>query len=390
VSYEIALSVPDLAPDTADCLAEALAQNWIANVGPSVDAFEQELAECVGSGACLATNSGTAALHLALILSGVAPGDRVFCSTLTFVASANPIRYLGAQPVLIDAEPGTGCMSPSALERALADAARTGTLPRAIIVVHLYGHCADMAEILALAERYGVQVIEDAAQALGSTCHGHAAGSRGHFGVYSFAGNKILTTSTGGALVARDRAAVAQARFLALQARDEAAHYEHSQLGYNYRMSNLLAALGRSQLRCLPDRVAARRAVFERYRAAFAAEPEIGWLDEPAHGRSNRWLSVVLLQAGNPLTPAQLVAALAAQRIEARRLFKPLHRQPLYADAAYHPHASASASDDLFERGVCLPSSSSLSEAQQARVVDAVLSTLHAARRGARPSSTSP
>jgi len=368
----VPLSVPHLAPDVASRLERVLAQNWIANVGPSVDAFESELALRVGSAACLATHSATAALHLALRLVEVEPGDRVFCSALTFVASANPIVYLGAQPVFIDAEPSTGNMSAPALERALEAARRDGKLPKAIIVVHLYGQMADMRTLLALASRFGVPIVEDAAQALGASYRGRAAGTLGVLGVYSFAGNKIITTSTGGALVSNDARLIARARYLSMQARDAAQHYEHAELGYNYRMSNVLAEIGRSQLAVLSERVAARRAVFARYRAGLSGQAHVSWLHEPSYGLSNRWLSVMMLEPGARLTADQVVSQLAARGIEGRRVFKPMHRQRLYTNAPFYAHESSSVSDRLFERGVCLPSSSNLSLSDQRRVLGAL------------------
>jgi dTDP-4-amino-4,6-dideoxygalactose transaminase len=361
-----------MASDVVSRLERVLAENWIANMGPSVDAFERELAERVGAAACLATHSATAALHLALRLLEVEAGDRVFCSALTFVASANPILYLGAQPVFIDAEPSTGNMSAAALERALMQARRGGKLPRAIIVVHLYGQMADMRTLLALADRYGVPIIEDAAQALGSSFRDRAAGTLGLLGVYSFAGNKIITTSTGGALVSSDARLIARARYLSLQARDPAQQYEHAELGYNYRMSNVLAEIGRSQLAVLAERVAARRAVFTRYQAGLSQLAYVSWLHEPSYGLSNHWLSVMMLEPGAILTPDQLIEQLALCDIEARRVFKPMHRQRLYAHAPYYAHGASSVSDRLFERGVCLPSSSNLSGDDQRRVLDAL------------------
>jgi pyridoxal phosphate-dependent aminotransferase EpsN len=371
----IPLSAPDLSPDVLAGLGRALADNWIAHVGPSVDAFERELASTVGAAGCFATNSGTAALHLALRVAGVGRGDIVLCSSLTFVASASPILYLGARPVFIDADE-TGSMSAWALERALHATRSRGERVKAIVVVHLFGQPANMDAILELAQRHGVTLIEDAAQALGSSHRGRAVGTLGALGVYSFAGNKIITTSTGGALVSHDAQLIERARWLGTQARDPALHYQHSELGYNYRMSNVLAEIGRSQLRVLGQRVQARRAVFERYRAGLADLPAAAWLADTSYGVSNRWLSVLLLEAGS-CAPAQLVASLAAQGIEARPVFKPLHRQPLFAGAEHHPHDRRNVvSDALFAHGVCLPSSSNLSETDQQRVILALRAML--------------
>jgi pyridoxal phosphate-dependent aminotransferase EpsN len=300
----------------------------------------------------------------------VARGDVVFCSALTFIASANPILYQGARPVFIDSEPQSWSMSPLALERALHDARRTGELPKAIVVVQLYGQSADMAALLALADAHGVPVIEDAAQALGATYDAQACGTLGRVGIYSFAGNKIITTSAGGALVSRDQALVERARMLGLQSKSADCAYRHDEVGYNYRLSNLLAELGRSQLRVLDRRIAARRAVFSRYRAALAHRPAVRWLPEPSYGRSNGWLSVMQLPEGPD--PARVVASLAEQGIECRRVFMPLHRQPVYADRPYYTHGDVSVSDRLFAEGVCLPSSSNLSIPDQERVIAAI------------------
>ncbi len=364
----IPLSAPDLSADVLAGLARALASNWIAHVGPSVDAFEQELAAKVGATACLATNSGTAALHLALRVSEVEPGDVVLCSTLTFVASASPILYLGAEPVFVDCDE-SGNMSVRALERALSALRRAGRRVRAIVVVHLFGAPANMDAISELARQHHVVVIEDAAQALGATHRGRAVGTLGTLGIYSFAGNKIITTSTGGALLSQDAALIERARWLGTQARDAAVHYQHSQLGYNYRMSNVLAEIGRSQLRVLGQRVRARRLVFERYRSALADLPGVSWLPDAPYGLGNRWLSVALLAPGL-FSPEQLVLKLREHGIEARPVFKPLHLQPLFAGREYYAHDGGSISDGLFRGGVCLPSSSQLSHADQQRVVD--------------------
>lgn len=370
----IPLSAPHLELDVLAGLDRAIQSNWIAHVGPSVDAFEEELAAHVGAAGCVATHSGTAALHLALRLAGVQAGDTVLCSSATFVASATPILYLGARPVFIDADEG-GSMSPHALERALRVSRARGLRVRCIVVVHLFGQPADMSAITPLAQRYQVPIVEDAAQALGAHHGGRALGTIGLLGAYSFAGNKIITTSTGGALVSNDRALIARARWLAQQAREDVPHYEHRELGHNYRLSNVLAEIGRSQLRVLEDRVAARREKFARYREAFAGVPGVSFLPEPEHGHSNRWLSALLLDPACGLSPEALVVELAQRGIESRRVFKPLHRQPLFRGAAYYSHGD-SISDRLFAQGVCLPSSSNLGAGDQARVIAAVLQAL--------------
>jgi pyridoxal phosphate-dependent aminotransferase EpsN len=361
-------------------LNEAFLTNWIAPLGPNVDAFERELAAYVGANDAAAVNSGTAAIHLALQLLGVAAGDRVFCSTLTFVASANPILYQGAEPVFIDSEPESWNMSPIALERALSDARRSNRLPKAVVVVHLYGQSAKMEELTALCDAFGVPLVEDAAESLGSRYKGKASGSMGRFGIYSFNGNKIITTSGGGMLVSNDAEALARARFLATQARDPAIHYQHSQAGYNYRMSNVLAGIGRAQLEVLEDRVDARRAVFQRYRERLGAVPGFEFMPEPEGTRSNRWLTALTVDEDAGVSPSSLIYALAEQDIEARPVWKPLHLQPLFYGASYYPHGEESVSERLFRLGLCLPSGSNLTAEDQERVADCLLRCVPAER----------
>ncbi|MCL0081189.1 aminotransferase class I/II-fold pyridoxal phosphate-dependent enzyme [Peptococcaceae bacterium] len=370
----IYLSSPHMGALEQEFIAEAFATNWIAPLGPHVDAFERELAEYVGIGGAVALNSGTAAIHLALRFLDVATGDVVFCSTLTFVASANPVLYQRAELVFIDSEPQSWNMSPPALERALVAAEKAGRLPKAVIVVNLYGQSADMTAIMQLCNRYEVPVIEDAAESLGATYQGQASGTLGKFGIYSFNGNKIITTSGGGMLVSDDLAALEKARFWATQARDVAPHYQHSEIGYNYRLSNVLAGIGRGQLRVLAERVNARRAVFERYQAAFAAVAGFEFMPEAAYGRSTRWLTALTVdQKRCGVTAVEIIAALSEQNIEARPVWKPLHRQPLFEHCAYYPHdVNASISDRLFANGLCLPSGSNLTGEEQSRVISGV------------------
>ncbi|HSV84228.1 MAG TPA: DegT/DnrJ/EryC1/StrS family aminotransferase [Ramlibacter sp.] len=372
LSQRIWLSSPHLGEEETAFVEEAFRSNWIAPLGPHVDAFERELAAHVGIGHGAALSSGTAAIHLGLLLLGVQPGDTVFCSSLTFVASCNPILYCGARPVFIDAEPGSWNMSPAALERAFDWARRDNRLPRCVIVVNLYGQSADYEALRPICERHGVPILEDAAESLGALHRGRASGTFGHVGVYSFNGNKIITTSGGGMLVAEDEALVARARKLATQAREPASHYEHVETGFNYRMSNVLAGIGRGQLRVLPQRVERRRAVFETYRAALADRSEIQWMPEPEGMRSTRWLSCFTLAgAGAAARRDRLLRSLERHSIEARPVWKPMHLQPLFAGAPFFAHAEG---DDvaarLFAAGLCLPSGSNLSEAQIARVID--------------------
>lgn len=378
IDAQILLSTPHMGESEMSFVEEAFRTNWIAPLGPNVDSFERELAERVGTKHAAAVSSGTAALHLALRLLGAGRGDTVFCSTLTFAASANPILYEGALPVFIDSEPESWNMSPAALAAAFEDAVRTGRMPKAVVIVNLYGQSADMDALLPICERHGVPVIEDAAESLGAYYKGRPSGTFGRLGVFSFNGNKIITTSGGGMLVSDDEALVAKARFLATQARDPAPHYEHSELGFNYRMSNLLAGVGRGQLRVLQDRVEARRAVFERYREGLADLPAIEWMPEPAWSRSTRWLTTCTLGAEVALRPIDLIKALAADFIEARPVWKPMHLQPLYAGAPCFAHrpGEAPVADRLFERGLCLPSGSNMRADQVDRVVAALRKAL--------------
>ncbi|NJJ40678.1 aminotransferase class I/II-fold pyridoxal phosphate-dependent enzyme [Paenibacillus sp. 7028] len=382
----IFLSPPHMSGREQLYIDEAFDTNWIAPLGPNVDAFEREIAEYTGSLGAAALSSGTAAIHIALRLLDIGPGDRVFCSSFTFIASANPVLYVGAEPVFIDSEPETWNMSVDALTKAFEDADREGRLPKAVIVVHLYGQSARMKEILALCNRYEVPVIEDAAESLGSTYEGKASGTFGKFGIYSFNGNKIITTSGGGMIVSDDEEALNKARFLATQARDQAPHYQHSVMGYNYRLSNLLAGVGRAQLQVLEERVEARRAVFENYRTAFGELKGIEFMPELPSTRSNRWLTALTLdeeKAG--VNISDLLAALAADNIEARPLWKPLHLQPVFAGSRFYPHSGTlCVSERLFQSGICLPSGSSLSAEQQQRVIDSIWRSLEKVANPAR------
>jgi dTDP-4-amino-4,6-dideoxygalactose transaminase len=370
LSQRIWLSSPHLGEEETAFVADAFKTNWIAPLGPHVDGFERELAAYVGMGHAAAVSSGTAAIHLGLLLLGVQPGDTVFCSSLTFVASCNPIVYCGAQPVFIDSDPQTWNMSAAALERALEWAQREARLPRCVIVVNLYGQSADMDAILPLCERYGVPVLEDAAESLGALYKGRASGSFGKIGVYSFNGNKIITTSGGGMLVADDPALMERARKLATQAREPAPHYEHAELGFNYRMSNVLAGIGRGQLRVLEQRVQQRRQVFERYREALAGEDDVQWMPEPGGVRSTRWLTCFTLAGADaPLRRDLVLRALERHSIEARPVWKPMHQQPLFRGAPYFMHGSTDVAASLFAAGICLPSGSNLTLQQQDRVI---------------------
>ncbi len=322
-------------------------------------------------------------IHLALRLAGVGPGDTVFTSTLTFVASANPILYQGGQPVFIDSEPESWNMSPAALKRAFLMAEKEGRLPRAVMVVNLYGQSADMDPITEICDSYNVPVIEDAAESLGATYRGkegtskeRASGSLGKFGIYSFNGNKIITTSGGGMLVSDDLEALDKARFWATQARDPAPHYQHSQVGYNYRLSNVLAGIGRGQLEVLEERVEARRAVFNRYQEALGHIEGLDFMPEASLGRSTRWLTVLTVDPEKcGVTRDDIIEALEKENIEARPVWKPMHLQPLFKDKKYFPDTpEESLSDILFKNGLCLPSGSNLLEEEQSMVIETVKS----------------
>jgi len=377
VDTSILLSTPHLGEEEKIFVDQAFNTNWIAPVGPNIDAFEQELADKVGAKYAVAVSSGTAAIHLALRVLNIGTGDIVFCSSFTFIASANPIIYQEAIPVFIDSEPDSWNMSPFALERAFCDAVKNNCLPKAVIVVNLYGQNADMDKILAVCERYDVPVIEDAAESLGATYKGKASGTFGKIGIYSFNGNKIITTSGGGMLVTDDKALAEKAKFLSTQAREPVAWYEHHEIGYNYRMSNLLAGVGRGQLKVLDDRVNARRKVFENYQELFAECSWIQWMPEAEFGRSNRWLTTLTLSDDINVDIAEIVENMAAENIEVRPLWKPMHRQPVFSTVDYYQHDSGySVCDDLFSKGLCLPSGSNLTNEQQQRVAQVLLKLL--------------
>ena len=366
----IYLSPPHMSGDEAVRVSEAFASNWIAPLGPHVEAFEREVAERVGVRAALATSSGTAALHLAGALLGIGRGDLVLCASFTFAASVAPAFHAGAELAFVDSEPGSWNMSPNALERALADCAQRGKLPKAVILVDLYGQSCDMDPLLALSARYGVPVIEDAAEALGSAYKGRPNGSFGAFAALSFNGNKIITTSGGGMLLSDDEEAIARARFLATQARDPAPWYQHSTLGWNYRLSNVLAGIGRGQLAHLDERIAARRRIFDRYVEALGDVPGLSFMPEPSWSRSNRWLSAVLLTDPIKTSPLSVLERLESCNIEGRPLWKPMHLQPVFKGADYWPcETGRDVSKDLFERGLCLPSGTTMTEQQQDRVI---------------------
>jgi len=365
----ILLSVPHMGGAEQSYVNAAFATNWLSTVGPNVTAFEEEFRQRLGLSA-VALASGTAAIHLGLRLLGVAPGDTVLCSTLTFAASANPIRYLGGEPVFLDSDDQTWNLDPDRLRDALRDSDRRKRLPRALVAVHLYGQCADMDPILEICDRYGIAVLEDAAEALGAVYKGRPAGTLGRVSAFSFNGNKIITTTGGGMLLSRDGDLVDKARFWSAQARDPGIAYEHSEMGYNYRMSNVLAGIGRGQLGMLDLRVEQRRAIAFRYRDAFADLPGIGPMPQAPYGLHTNWLSCFLIDQGRFGCPRDdLIRRLDAANVESRPVWKPMHLQPLYSGCKYY---GGHVAEDLFRRGICLPSSSSLSLDEQLYVVNQV------------------
>lgn len=386
----IFLSPPHMGGEENAFIQQAFDTNWIAPLGENVDGFEKDLASYSGRQHAAVVTSGTAAIHLGLRLLGVGPDDEVICPTFTFVATVNPVRYLGAEPVFVDSEPSTWNMDPVLLEEAIRDRIQKGKKPKAIVIVHLYGMPARMEEILEIAGRYDIPVLEDAAEALGSSLNGRKCGAMGNLSVYSFNGNKIITTSGGGALLGDDEELIRKARFLATQARDAAPHYQHSELGYNYRMSNILAGIGRGQMKVLDKRVEARRANHQTYFDALGStwlETEtasqglqfvsssptgIHFLREPAGFFSNRWLTTVIInpEETGGVTREVIRKQLEKENIESRPLWKPMHQQPLYKNSAYY---GKGVSDWLFEHGLCLPSGSNMTQKNLERVIQTIL-----------------
>jgi dTDP-4-amino-4,6-dideoxygalactose transaminase len=367
----IYLSPPHMSGEELRFVEDAFASNWIAPLGPHVDAFEREMAEYLGVSHAAALVSGTAAIHLALRLIGLQPGDEVLCPTLTFSASANPVLYEHARPVFIDCAVTNWNIDPALLREELAACAHRGRLPRAVIVVDLYGEPADYHEVEEACSRYDVPIIQDAAEALGATYTGKRAGAHGEMGILSFNGNKIITTSGGGMLVSDNAELIERARFLAAQARDPAPHYQHSCLGFNYRMSNVLAAIGRAQLRVLPERIAARRRNFEFYSRELGALPGIEFMPRQGDGSGNYWLTCITIDPAEfGATPEEVRLILEAHNIEARPVWKPLHLQPIFNGFRVR---GGERSEAIFERGLCLPSGSNLSQADLERICGVII-----------------
>ena len=371
------LSSPHMSGGEMKWIKEAFRTNWVAPLGPNVDAFEVEFAAKTGLKHAVALSSGTAALHLALRALDLPRGSEVVCSTFTFAATANAIMYEGGRPVFVDSDEATWNMDPRLLERELDARAIEGKLPGAVIAVDLYGQSADMKPIADACRKHGVPLIEDAAEALGATYRGKPAGRSGWANIFSFNGNKIITTSGGGMLGTDDEKLALLARHLATQARDAAPHYQHSKVGYNYRLSNVLAGIGRAQLKVLDKRVAARRAVFDRYVKAFKGVPGVSFMPEASFGKSTRWLTCALFDpAAFGASHDEVRLALEKENVEARPLWKPMHMQPVFADAR---RVGGAVAEGFFAKGLCLPSGSNLTRADQDRVVKLVLG----ARRGA-------
>lgn len=365
---KIWLSSPHMGNNERKFVTEAFDSNWVAPLGPNVDGFEKDIEAFLGNDMhAAALSSGTAALHLSLIMLGVKAGDEVICQSMTFSASANPIAYLGATPVFIDSEADTWNMSPEFLETAIKDRIANGKKPKAIIPVHLYGMPAQMNEISAIAQKYEIPIIEDAAEALGSSINGRMCGTFGEMGILSFNGNKIITTSGGGALVSSKQDYTQQAKFLSTQARDQAPHYQHSHIGYNYRMSNICAGIGRGQMEVLNERVNQRRAIYKLYEEKLSNFPGISLVHEPKVYYSNRWLTAITIDpvVSGGITRETLRLAFEKDNIESRPLWKPMHLQPVFMDSPFY---GTNVSENLFENGLCLPSGSNLTQEDMDRI----------------------
>ncbi|MTK70802.1 DegT/DnrJ/EryC1/StrS family aminotransferase [Turicibacter sanguinis] len=351
-------------------IKEAFESNWVAPLGPNVTNFEKELAEYVDVKSASALSSGTAAIHLGLKALGVTQGDVVFCSTLTFSASCNPIIYCGAEPVFIDSDSKTWNMCPKALELAFEDAVKNNKLPKAVVVVNLYGQSADMDPILEICQTYNVPILEDAAESLGATYKGRMSGTIGDIGIYSFNGNKIITTSGGGMMVSNNEEYTKKATFWATQSRENERHYEHKEIGYNYRMSNVVAGIGRGQLKVLNDRIAKKKEIYETYKEAFKDIEDIEMMNICDFGESNYWLSVMTLKETSKVKPIDIMLALEKENIESRPVWKPMHMQLVFNQYKFFTsNEEISVSEDLFNRGVCLPSDTKITEDQLLHVI---------------------
>lgn len=372
VNKRIYLASPHMGALEKIFVNEAFDTNWVAPLGPNVNNFEKEVAEYVGAKHASALVSGTSAIHLAIKLLGIKPGDIVFCSSLTFAATCNPIIYEGAEPVFIDAEYKSLNMCPVALRNAFEAYSKKGKLPKAVIVVHLYGQSSDMDKIMDICNEYNVPVIEDAAESLGATYKGKQTGTIGKYGIYSFNGNKIITTSGGGMLVSDDEEGIKKSRFWATQARDNARYYQHTELGYNYRMSNIVAGIGRGQIRVLDERIEKKKYIYEKYKEAFNDIPDIEMANICEYGEPNYWLSIGILNNESKVKPLDIILALEEENIESRHIWKPMHMQPFYEKYDFFKDDNTekgSVSEDIFERGICLPSDTKMTDKEIERVI---------------------
>ena len=372
VNKRIYLASPHMGSLEKIFVNEAFDTNWVAPLGPNVNNFEKEVAEYVGAKHASALVSGTSAIHLAIKLLGIKPGDIVFCSSLTFAATCNPIIYEGAEPVFIDAEYKSLNMCPVALRNAFEAYSKKGKLPKAVIVVHLYGQSSDMDKIMDICNEYNVPVIEDAAESLGATYKGKQTGTIGKYGIYSFNGNKIITTSGGGMLVSDDEEGIKKSRFWATQARDNARYYQHTELGYNYRMSNIVAGIGRGQIRVLDERIEKKKYIYEKYKEAFNDIPDIEMANICEYGEPNYWLSIGILNNESKVKPLDIILALEEENIESRHIWKPMHMQPFYEKYDFFKDDNTekgSVSEDIFERGICLPSDTKMTDEEIERVI---------------------
>ena len=370
MNKRIYLASPHLGDEELKFVKEAFETNWIAPMGPNVDCFEKEVADYVGVNSASALSSGTAAIHLALKSLNVEKGDIVFCSTLTFSASCNPIIYQGATPVFIDSEYESYNMCPKALEKAFIEAQKENKMPKAVVVVNLYGQSADLDKIKEICDRYNVGIIEDAAESLGATYKGKQSGTIGEFGIYSFNGNKIITTSGGGMLVSNNENAIKKAKFWATQSRENERHYEHLELGFNYRMSNIVAGIGRGQLKKLDERIEQKKAIYETYKNEFKDIEDIEMMPVCDYGKPNYWLSVITLKEESKVKPLDIILALEKENIESRPVWKPMHLQPFYKEYKFVSNVEGkSVAEDLFNRGVCLPSDTKMSKEDMDRII---------------------